>query len=495
MGIRSWTLAVVLVGICGGTCDAQSVVTYHNSLTRHGAYVVPGLTLSAAANMQLDGKFRPKLDGHIYAQPLYWLPTGSKDGELIVATESNHVYALSAKTGKTIWDTKLKASVPLSQLPCGNIDPDGITGTPVIDPSAGVVYFDALSNEKSGARQLVYALSLSNGSVLPKWPLDVQAELAKSGVTFSSSTQGERSALLLFKGSLYVNYGGNWGDCGSYNGTVLQLQTSPPKILGHWATQANGGGIWAQGGVAGDGESLFATTGNTFNANMWSGGEAIIRLRPGLAWSANPKDYFTPSDWQQLDDRDQDLGGTEALPLDIGVANGPPAKRVIAFGKDGNAYLAERTNLGGDGGALAIEQVSNGAIITAPAVYQTKSATMVAFTNSGGGNCSGNNLTMLDVLATGSSPISVAWCMAFSGGGAPIITTTDGTSNPIAWVVGAEGDSLLHGFNALTGQVVFSGNGETMSGLHHFATILAAEKHFYVAADNTVYAFAFAHSN
>src|ERR1700733_4677574 len=110
MGIRSWTLAVVLVGICGGTCDAQSVVTYHNSLTRHGAYVVPGLTLSAAANMQLDGKFRPKLDGHIYAQPLYWLPTGSKDGELIVATESNHVYALSAKTGKTIWDTKLKAS-------------------------------------------------------------------------------------------------------------------------------------------------------------------------------------------------------------------------------------------------------------------------------------------------------------------------------------------------------------------------------------------------
>lgn len=490
MRLRTFALAVLLSGV-SGACAAQSVVTYHNSLTRHGDYVVPGLTFSAAANIHIDGKFSAKLDGHIYAQPLYWLPAGSKNGELIVATESNDVYALSAKTGAVIWDTKLKASVPLSQLPCGNIDPSGITGTPAIDPSAGVVYFDALTSAKSGPRHLLYALSLADGSVVPNWPVDVQALLAKKGITFSSSTQGERSALLLFKGSLYVNYGGNWGDCGSYNGTVVQLQTSPPKIVGHWATTANGGGIWAQGGIAGDGESLFATTGNTFNANMWSGGEAIIRLRPGLSWSQNSKDYFTPSDWQQLDQRDQDLGGTEALPLDISVAGKPPAKRVIAFGKDGNAYLADRTNLGGVGGGLATAQVSNNAIITAPAVFQTKSATMVAFTNSGGGNCSGNNLTMLGVAASGSSPITVEWCAAFSGGGAPIITTTDGKSNAIAWVAGAEGDNLLHGFNAQNGQTVFSGNGEVMSGLHHFVTILAAEKHLYVAADNTVYAFAF----
>jgi hypothetical protein len=488
MGIRSWTLAALFAGFCG-TCDAQSVVTYHNSLTRHGEYVVPGLTFSAAADVALDAKFKPKLNGHIYAQPLYWLPTGSKSGEIIVATESNEVYAISAKTGTIIWDTKLKTSVPLSQLPCGNIDPDGITGTPVIDPAAGVVYFDALTSEKAGPRQLIYALSLTDGKVLPNWPLDMQAELAKKGVTFSSSTQGERSALLLFKGYLYVNYGGNWGDCGNYNGTVVQLEPSTRKILGHWATRANGGGIWAQGGIAGDGESLFATTGNTFNANMWSGGEAIIRLRPGLAWSEKAKDYFTPSNWQQLDQKDQDLGGTEALPLDVAAKGSSPAKRVIAFGKDGSAYLADRTNLGGLGGALATTPVSNGAIITAPAVYQTHAATMVAFTNSGGGNCSGNNLTMLDIAASGNSLITVAWCAAFSGGGAPIITTTDGTSNPIAWVVGAEGDNLLHGYNAQSGQPVFSGNGQSMSGLHHFVTILAAEKHLYVAADNTVYAF------
>src|SRR5207247_10961249 len=122
--------------------------------------------------------------------------------------------------------------------------------------------------------------------------------------------------------------------------------------------------------------------------------------------------------------------------------------------------------------------------ITAPAVYHTNSQTMVAFTSSGGSGCSGNNLTMLNIAATGSSPISVAWCAQFSGRGAPIVTTTDGKANPIVWVVGAEGDNLLHGFDASNGQAVFSGGGEHMSGLHHFVTILAAERHLYVAADN-----------
>ncbi len=116
---------------------------------------------------------------------------------------------------------------------------------------------------------------------------------------------------------------------------------------------------------------------------------------------------------------------------------------------------------------------------------------MVAFTNSGGGNCSGGSITMLNVAAKGSSPISVAWCAVLNGRGAPIVTTTDGASNAIVWVVGAEGDNELHGFNAQTGAVVFSGTGTAMSNLHHFVTIMAAEDRFYVASDNKIYAFAF----
>jgi Tfp pilus tip-associated adhesin PilY1 len=57
--------------------------------------------------------------------------------------------------------------------------------------------------------------------------------------------------------------------------------------------------------------------------------------------------------------------------------------------------------------------------------------------------------------------------------------------------VGAEGDNMLHGFNALTGDPVFSGGDTAMTGLHHFQTVIATQLRFYVAGDNAVYAFKF----
>lgn len=489
MKYRTLALAILLA-VPPGVAAADNVFTYHNSLQRHGDYKVPGLTLAAAATMHRDRNFGGAVKGHIYAQPLFWHPSGGNP-LVIVATESNNVYALNAATGAVVWQKNLGAPVPLSELPCGNIDPDGITGTPVIDPAAAVLYLDALTKTKAGPKHFLHALSLTDGSIVQGWPLDVGAQLSKLGVNFSSSTQGERSAVTLFGSSLYVNYGGNWGDCGTYNGTVIQVQTSPPQVVADWQTRANGGGIWAQGGLAGDGASLFATTGNTFGANQWEDGEAIIRLKPGLAHSVSTKDFFTPSNWQQLDNEDADLGGTEALPFDIPASGSKTAKRVIAFGKDANAYLVDRSNLGGIGGAIAIRQVSNSSIITAPAILETQGPAMIAFTNPGGGHCSGNDITMLNVAASGTKPITVAWCTALNGRGAPIITTTDGSANAIVWAAGAEGDNLLHGFDAANGSVVFNGGGEVMAGLHHFVTILAAEGRFYVGADDKVYAFTF----
>ena len=55
---------------------------------------------------------------------------------MIVATESNNVYALDETSGKVVWQQLIGNPMPLSQLPCGNIDPMGITGTPVIDPAS-----------------------------------------------------------------------------------------------------------------------------------------------------------------------------------------------------------------------------------------------------------------------------------------------------------------------------------------------------------------------
>jgi len=492
--MRSWLAdsCSAAVGLCLLAVTpvlAQSVVTYHNSNQRSGAYVIAGLTRQAAANIKPDTGFRAAIDGHVYAQPLFWKPKGANRGLVIVATESNTVYALDEKSGAIVWQRALGTAMPLSQLPCGNIDPMGITGTPAIDPATGTLYLDAMTKTQSGARHMIHALSLVDGSSPGGWPIDVQQALGAQGVSFNSSIQGERGGVLVFQHNLYVVYGGHYGDCGSYRGTVVQIAPATAALTASWQTRANGGGIWAQGGLASDGGDLFITTGNTFGASQWSDGEAIIRLRAGLAHSADSKDYFAPSNWQALDNSDTDLGGTEAIPIDVLVPG--KARRVIAFGKDGNAYLASRRNLGGIGGQIQTLSVSSHAIRTAPAVLENPSATLVAFTSAGGGKCGGGNITMLSIAPGGKNPMSVLWCAALSGAGAPVITTTDGSSNALVWVVGAEGDGELHAFDASNGSVVVSGSGTAMNGLHHFQTILATQSRLYVGADNTVYAFKF----
>lgn len=469
---------------------AQSVTSYHNTPDRSGLYTAPALTLIAAANIHPDAGFKAVISGNVYAQPLYWQPTAGTAGMIIIPTESNIVYALNADSGAIVWQTKLAPPAPLSALGCGNIDPEGVTGTPVIDPSSGTLYLDAMTIQgASTPRQMLYALSLATGKVLANWPLDIQKAMAARHAPFSSIYQGDRSGLLLFGGRLYLAYAGRTGDCGRYYGTVIEVSPSvAPAITGSWQTRAPGGGIWAQGGVSTDGASLFATTGNTFSNNSWVDGEAIIRLMPGLARSTNTKDYFTPSDWKTLDNQDLDLGATQSMPLDVPSSSGPQP-RILALGKDGNAYLANRGNLGGIGGQIAIAHVSNNEIITEPAVYNTSSATLVAFTNYASvSKCGGNAITMLKVTP---NSISTAWCAPFSGGGSVIITTTDGSANPIVWVTGADGDNKLHGFNALTGRTVFGGAGTAMSGLRHLGTILSANGRLYVGADNRVHAFAY----
>jgi len=102
------------------------------------------------------------------------------------------------------------------------------------------------------------------------------------------------------------------------------------------------------------------------------------------------------------------------------------------------------------------------------------------------------NLTVLKISAEPKAEIGTAWCGSFKGEGAPIVTTSDDNGgNPIVWIVGAEGDNRLHGYRADTGEELTKVPGETMRGLRHFVTVLAADGHLYVAADGHIYAFAF----
>ena len=183
---------------------------------------------------------------------------------------------------------------------------------------------------------------------------------------FTSSVQGERAALSIVGNILYVPYGGHAGDCGTYHGWLVGVQMDDPTIVVAWATDAIGGGAWATGGVASDGTNPFMATGNTFNTGgNWGGGEAIIRFQPGPIFTGDPSDYWAPTNWVQLDNGDVDLGGSG--PLLVDVPGAIPSSLVVALGKDGNAYLLNRDNLGGITAPVASLHVANNSIIQAAA--------------------------------------------------------------------------------------------------------------------------------
>ncbi len=491
----SVVLLALSAAIPRALADGRSVLTYHGSPERSGNFIVPDLTWQRARGVRLDADFHPRFAGHLYAQPLFWQPPGSSAAELIVATENDTVLAIDAQTGNTEWSRALGRPVPLATQLCGNIDPLGITGTPVIDQASQAVYLDAMVAEASGPRHLIFALSLKTGATLPGWPVDVAAALAARGGRFNAPDQNQRGALAILGGRVYVPYGGHFGDCGDYHGWVVGVALNNPGDVVSWSTRGRGGGIWAPGGIASDGRSLFVATGNTFGARQWSDGEAVFRLAPDLAHNDRPQDYFAPSDWRSLDSEDADLGGTNPLLLDVPTGNGAQAV-VLALGKDARAYLLDRNDLGGIGGSLVAAAVSTEPIRTAASAYPAADGVFVAFQGPGL-HCPtpgrGDSLTVLKIRAGSPPALATAWCAAFNGRGSPVVTTTNGRANPIVWVLGAEGDDRLHGYRGDTGEPLFDGGGpgDAMTGLHHFQDLLPAGGRLYVGADNRLYAFSY----
>jgi len=471
----------------------QSILTYHGDASRSGNFVVPALTWDKARSVHLDRTFDARVSGHLYAQPLYWRAPGSNTAMLLVATEDDIVQAFDAQTGKELWRRSVGRPVPRSSLPCGNIDPLGITGTPVIDPSTQAIYFDAAVQEASGPRHEVFGLSLKDGSILQGWPIDVADALQKAGRRFDPRTQNQRAALTLLDGTVYAAFGGHFGDCGDYHGFVVGFSLHDPAKVVSFETRARGGGIWAPGGLSVVGHDIFFATGNTFGASTWSDGEAVFRLPPDLHRSDNKRDFFAASDWRALDARDEDLGGSNPVPLNVPYSGGNRAV-MVALGKDRKAYLLDRDNLGGIGGQLAVETASTGPIRTSPAAYPLGNDVLVAVAVAGpGAQCPGssrgNGLTVLKIQGGSPPRMSTAWCSAVNGRGSAIVTTTDGHSNPIVWMLGAEGDNRLHAFRGDTGEPIFTS--EAMRGLLHFESLIATQARLYVGADGRVYAFGF----
>jgi len=481
-------LPVIIAAVLLAAVFARAEVNvsqHHDDAARSGFYVDPAFTHSAAAQLKRDLSFNGAVAGNVYAQPLYIEGGPGGKAMIIVVTESNNVYALDAVDGTVIWHDNVGTPVRLANLPCGNIDPLGITGTPIVDLPSRTLFLDAMTTPDGGTtkRHLIFALNVDTGTTNSGWPVDVNVTAKSGNTTFTSATQNERGALALLGGTLYVPYGGHYGDCSTYHGWLVGVPIDNPSQVLAWATPATGGGSWAVGGVAGDGDNPFIATGNTFGASSWSGGEAIIRFQPGPVFSGSTADYWAPSNWQSLDSGDKDLGGSGALLVTVPGAS--PSNLVVSLGKDGNAYLIDRANLGGVSAPVAQAHLSSSTIIQAAASYQTTRGTYVVFC----GNST--DLTAFRINPTSPPTITSAWTNSESGRGSPFVTSTDGSNNVVVWGIGSEGDQRLHGFDGDTGAVIYSGggSGELMSGTRRFNTGIVARGRIFAANDGQVCAF------
>lgn len=463
--------------------------------TRDGVYLDPSMTKAFAATLKLDAAFAPPIAGNAYAQPLYVTHGPGGKEAFIVATESNHVIAIDG-SGTVIWDQAYGTPAALSNLPstCGNINPLGITGTPVIDMASRTIYFDAMTLPVGGAstdhpKHMIHAVSLDDGTESgAPWPIDVDASVHG----FDSFSQNQRGALALANGVVYVPYGGHDGDCSTaahpYYGWVVGVPVSMPASVTAFSTGTIGkgsiqGGIWAPGGIAStaDGTSLFVTTGNTGGAATWAGGEALLRLTAGPKFVDQSADEFYPTEWLTDDQLDQDLGAANPVVFDMPGTGASTQHLVAVPGKDGYLYVLNRDALGGMGAELSRTAVGpqnqggKGALNAASAVYTTTQGTYVAYhINSGpmGTSCpSGGEDQSIGVAKLSGSPPTarVVWCTTESGLGSPMVTTT-GTGDVIVW----DANTRLYGYDGDTGTKVYSGSDTMAGGMHYFNTPIDA---------------------
>jgi hypothetical protein len=188
----------------------------------------------------------------------------------------------------------------------------------------------------------------------------------------------------------------------------------------------------------------------------------------------------------------------------------------VQFGKNGDMYVLDRTNLGGPASGNGctqnctsnegvfsdgIAQNNGGAIMNAGAWFTSTAGDtyVILFTRSQGAKCpNGQSGNLLSVKLAG-NPVTAttSWCQNVGATEAsPIVTTTDTNgSNPIVWATGAEGDNQLHGFDGLTGNTVYpSPDGgfvstDQMSQILHFTTLIDVKGRLVVGAQNQLYAF------
>ncbi len=295
-----------------------------------------GVSVSSPAMGTVKPSWTASVDGAVYAQPLV---VGS---EVIVATENDSVYALNASTGAVLWMRHLASPVP-SGLPCGNILPSGITGTPVAEVATGRLWLVTFTAQPAYQHTL-WEFNLATGQTVTQRPIDVSGS--------DTVAQQQRGALTLLGSRVYVPFGGLDGDCSDYKGRVVGAPVSGAGPLVSFTTDnEREAGIWAPPGESVRDGSIYVATGNGTPYDQVDDSDSVLRLSPELTVES----IFTPSNFEPLSAGDLDLGSTAPALL--------PGGLVFQVGKEGVGYVLNGTDLGGTGGELTPCQLETPSVL------------------------------------------------------------------------------------------------------------------------------------
>jgi flagellar biosynthesis/type III secretory pathway chaperone len=358
-------MAVAL--LCGvfGLLHAQvNVTTYHYDTARTGANIHETILTPANVNSTQFGKlFSVPVDNYVYAQPLYLSGVniaGGVHNVLYVATENDSVYAIDADTGTLYAHASLipAGGSPMNtytDIGCGDIETgqQGITGTPVIDPTTGTLYVVALSKVNGAFFQYLHALDVTTLAEKFNGPVSIKATVPGTGydsvggsVVFSQLHENQRAALLLENGHVVIGWSSHC-DYDPWHGWVISYNAGTLTQEAVFNASPNGShsGVWMSGGgFASDANgNIYFTTGN----GLWNGnadyGDSVVKLGPPANGSFPVLDYFTPYNQGTLNNDDLDIsaGGLVLLPTL------PSGRQLLAQqGKAGTIYLLDINNLG-----------------------------------------------------------------------------------------------------------------------------------------------------
>jgi hypothetical protein len=356
-----------------------------------GANLAETLLNTSNVNPSEFGKlFGYEVEGFVYAQPLIVSGIsirGHSRNVLYVATTNNILYALDADEpgpdGGLLWWVRFSdnGAFAVPATPALPFDPKkppyghmtvqgdyGILSTPVIDRGRNAIYIVVRTVEPSGYVQRLHSLDLASGRERPGSPVEIKASMQVDGHTieFNPQYQMNRSGLALAQSKILIAFTiSSKIDEANYRGWVVSYNADTLRQTGAFCTSSRpisvGGGVWQAGrppAVDNQGNVYY------FVGNGWPTGRNDARRKPPCDYSgpgilSKPAGYYgqslikldpanslrlagswSPTNWCELDNTDNDLGGSGPALIDAAI-NGEHRTLAVGGGKAGALYVID----------------------------------------------------------------------------------------------------------------------------------------------------------